>query len=168
MSARLALAFLLVVGISAGSVHGFRRRCNRVVTINPPTIFDPLPLGFQQISVDTLNAVAHVAGQVAADVEGNVVGSNLAEQLVQVEKNLRLALDAVRADTDDILRVNAFVVGFTPAQLPVIQVLGRNLGRPVSTVVATGSLALPGLLVEVEIDVAVPRAFARRLRCRSK
>lgn len=166
MAVRMTLILLVVVAANLNLAHCFRKRCERVVTINPPTLFDPLPFGYQHISVDTLNAVAHIAGQVAIDVNGNVVGTTLAEQLTEVEKNLRLALDAVNADTNDILRLNGFILNFTPAQLPTFQDFGRNLASPVSTVVATGSLALNGLLVEVEIDVAVPRKFARRVGCR--
>ncbi|CAN8066505.1 unnamed protein product [Agarophyton chilense] len=138
----------------------------RVVTVNPPTLFDPIPFGYSHIRIDKLNAVAHVAGQVAINVNGTFVGVTLAEQLLETERNLKLALDAVHSDFSNILRVNAFILNFDPkTDLSTFMETGKRLGSPATTLISTPALALEGLLVEIELDAAIPKYFARRLKC---
>lgn len=164
MSFRTVLpALLLAVALSLADAT-----CRRVVPINPPTLFDPTPLGFSQISVDTHTRVAHIAGQVAVKSPSGapvITGDTLEEQLVIVEANIRKAMAAVHATQRDILRVSAFMLDFTPADAPTYARFGSRLGSPVATFVGTPGRALSGMRAEVELDVAVPWWFARRIRC---
>ncbi len=137
----------------------------RVLFINPPTLLDTSALGYSQISVDTKNAVAYVSGQVSFNLTGSIIGSTLAEQLPVVEKNLRLAMEAVGAGNDDILRLSMYVKDYQQADLPVISQSVVRLGRPVATLISTPALALDPLLVEVEITVAVSHKVVRKLKC---
>lgn len=157
------LAFLTVLSLAlARSPPRCRRR--RVVIVNPDTLFDPVPFKFSHISVDTITRVAHFAGHVPLDINGNIIGATLDEQLAATEKNLRLSLKAVKAEQEDILRLLAFIRNFDPAtDLTKFQVVDGNLGAPPSTVVGVTALALEGLLVEIEMDVAVSKRTANRL-----
>eukprot|EP00178_Gracilaria_changii_P021315 TRINITY_DN63389_c0_g1_i1.p1 TRINITY_DN63389_c0_g1~~TRINITY_DN63389_c0_g1_i1.p1 ORF type:complete len:171 (+),score=19.48 TRINITY_DN63389_c0_g1_i1:500-1012(+) len=139
----------------------------RLVIINPPTLFDPLPFGFSQIIVDRKNAVAHIAGQTAINQTGSIVGETLPEQLLEVERNIMFALEAVEANITDITRVNSFIVDLDPStSLPPFIETGIRLGNPVNTLVSTASLAIEGLLVEIQVDAAVSQSFVRRLACK--
>lgn len=75
-------------------------------------------------------------------------------------------MQVVRATNSQILFVRAFIVDFSPVpDLPLYQALVAAFGSPAGTVVGVTSLALEGLLVEIEMDVAVSRAVARSFRC---
>jgi 2-iminobutanoate/2-iminopropanoate deaminase len=140
----------------------------RVVTINPPTLLDPTPFGYKHITLDTSSGVAYIAGQVAFALDGKIVGSTLAEQLVLVEKNLRLALEALEAGAEDILRLNTFVTNFQQdPDLATLEPFLFRMGSPVNAVLGVRSLAIDGLLVEVQMTVAVKPATVERLRCRN-
>ncbi|MCW5660313.1 MAG: RidA family protein [Burkholderiaceae bacterium] len=138
----------------------------RVITVNPPTLLDPTPFGYKHITLDTESGVAYVAGQVAFSLEGAIVGDTLEEQLVLVEENLRLALSALDAGVEDILRMNVFIVNFQQnPDLAVLEPFLFRMGSPVDAVLGVRSLAVDGLLVEVQITVAVKPATVDRIRC---
>lgn len=169
MMARTALLFIIIAfcfHTTGATWFCLRRNNKRVRIINPPTLFDPVPFGYSHIAVDTKNFVAHVAGQVAINQTGSIIGDTLAEQLVETERNLLLALEAVEADISDITRLNAFVLNFDPStDLSTFMMTGKRLGSPASTLISTGALAIEGLLVEIELDAVVSRSFVRRLVC---
>ncbi|PXF49284.1 hypothetical protein BWQ96_00858 [Gracilariopsis chorda] len=165
-AAFLFLALIFCFHTTQATWFCLRTNNKRVRIINPPTLFDPVPFGFSHIAVDTKNFVAHVAGQVAINQTGAIIGDTLAEQLVETERNLLFALDAVEADISDITRVNAFILNFDPrTDLSTFMMTGKRLGSPVTTLISTGALAIEGLLVEIELDAVVSRSFVRRLIC---
>lgn len=144
------------------------RSCDerRLIRINPENLVNPTPFGFSHITVDTKNAVAHIAGQVALNRKGEIVGDTLREQLRTVEGNLKVAMRAVHATTDDIIRMNAFMVNFMPDRdLQTYIRTGKRFGNAVGTIISVPSLALDGLLVEIEVDVAVKKSFVVKIRC---
>lgn len=167
-SVALFLQVLFIV-TSANGVSSCKRSGNRrLIHVQPPQLFDPLPLGYKHITVDKLTRTAHVAGQVAFNLEGDVVGKNLKRQLKVVEGNLRHVLKAVQANQSDIMRLTSFIVNFKSADdLPVYSAFSKRLGSPAGTVVGVEKLALGSILVEVEITVAVSASFIRSLKCRS-
>lgn len=160
------LLLALLLNRSTAITKCSRSEARRLVVINPPTLFDPLPFGYSHIAVDTANKIAYIAGQVAINQTGSIVGSSLAEQLVETERNLNFALAAVDADIPDIMKLNAYIFEFSPdPDLPTFQATGKRLGSPPSTLVSVPSLAIDGLLVEIELTVAVSRKFVRSIRC---
>jgi 2-iminobutanoate/2-iminopropanoate deaminase len=142
----------------------------RVITLNPPTLLDPTPFGYKHITLNTETGVAYVAGQVAFSLEGAIVGNTLERQLVLVlvlvEQNLRFALGALEAGVEDILRMNTFIKNFqqTP-DLATLEPFLFRMGSPVNAVLGVPSLALDGLLVEVQITVAVTPVAVEKIRC---
>lgn len=175
LAARAIMAFglvaAMVAGTASGAEHQNRRGCSnaRTITINPPTLLDPTPFGYKHITLDTRNAVAYVAGQVAFSLAGKIVGATLDEQLVLTEQNLRHNLDALDADVRDILRMNVFVKDFQQSRdLPVLEPFLLRMGSPVDAVLGVTSLAIDGLLVEVQMTVAVKPSTVERIRCSRK
>lgn len=175
-AARTVVATGLVAAASAAGAtttaeqHN-RRDCSdaRTITINPPTLLDPTPFGYKHITLDTRNAVAYVAGQVAFSLGGQIVGTTLNEQLVLTEQNLRHTLEALDADVRDILRMNVFVKNFQQSRdLPVLEPFLFRMGSPVDAVLGVTSLAIDGLLVEVQMSVAVKPPTVDRIRCGRK
>lgn len=156
---------------AANETQHQRHACSnaRTIAINPPTLLDPTPFGYKHITLDTRNAVAYVAGQVAFSLGGQMVGTTLNEQLVLTEQNLRFALSALDADVQDIMRMNVFVKNFQQNQdLPVLEPFLFRMGSPVDAVLGVTSLALDGLLVEVQMRGAVKQSTVERIRCNRK
>lgn len=170
--ARALVALCLAAAATAGAANqeGLHRHhaCSnaRTITVNPPALLDPTPFGYKHITLDTRNAVAYVAGQVAFSLGGQIVGTTLNEQLVLTEQNLRSVLDALDADVGDIMRMNVFVRNFQQGRdLPVLEPFLFRMGSPVDAVLGVTSLALDELLVEVQMTVAVKQTAVERIRC---
>lgn len=94
-----------------------------------------------------------VAGQVALDAEGRLVGSgDTVAQARQVFENLRLALAAAGATFDDVVKLTYFLVD--AGELPEIRKV-RDLyvnadQPPASTAVQVAALFRPEFRIEVE------------------
>jgi enamine deaminase RidA (YjgF/YER057c/UK114 family) len=96
-----------------------------------------------------------IAGQVAFDAEGRVVGAgDLRAQTEQVFSNLGHALRAAGARVQDVVKTNIYVVDFKPSDREVIaDVRSRFYGShppPASTLVGVQALVLPELMIEIE------------------
>jgi reactive intermediate/imine deaminase len=94
-----------------------------------------------------------IAGQVAIDEEGELVGaSDPKAQAERVFENLRLVLAAAGASFADVIKLGIFVTDI--AILPVVrEVRDRYVDTaqpPASTAVQIAALFRPGYLVEIE------------------
>jgi enamine deaminase RidA (YjgF/YER057c/UK114 family) len=127
--------------------------------VNPPTLATPQGAYTQVVSVEGAGKLIFVAGQVASDAHGHLVGKgDLGAQVRQAHANLAAALAAVGATPADIVKINTYVVNYKPEHLAVIR--EARLGffssePPASTLVGVAALALEGLLVEVEATAVV-------------
>ena len=97
--------------------------------------------------------VVAVAGQVALDAAGNVVGENDPEaQARQVFQNLGAALAAIGASFDDVIKLTLFLTDVSI--LPVVRrVRDEHVDTerpPASTAVQVAGLVRPEFLLEVE------------------
>jgi enamine deaminase RidA (YjgF/YER057c/UK114 family) len=113
------------------------------------------PRGYTHVIMATGRRTVYVAGQVALDAGGNLVGAgDLAAQAGQVFANLRTALAAAGAGPADVVKLTTFVVGYTPEHRAAIaEARAAFLGDaapPASTLVGVQSLAAEGFLIEVE------------------
>jgi reactive intermediate/imine deaminase len=100
-----------------------------------------------------------IAGQVAFDAEGKLVGENdMKAQVRQVLENLKTALASQKADFSNVVKINTYttdVEAFLASSSEVrAEYFKGNL--PASTLVQISKLARPGLLVEIEAIAAVP------------
>lgn len=121
--------------------------------INPPTL--ATPRGYTHVVTTTGGKMVFIAGQVAWDVKGEIVGKgDLRAQATQAYANLQAALAAVGATTADVVKMNTYVVSFKSADLPVIREVRSQFfpqeNLPASTLVGVQALALDGLLMEIE------------------
>ncbi len=112
------------------------------------------PRGYSYV-VTATGKLVFVAGQIALDKDGNVVGQgDLRAQTVQVFENVQACLAAAGATFADVVKLNTYVVNLKPEDLPVIrEVRSRYLpaeNPPASTMVGVTALAIEGLLIEIE------------------
>jgi len=120
--------------------------------INPADL--PAPKSYTQVAVATGSRVVFVAGQVANDAAGNLVGpGDLAAQARQAFTNVGRALAAAGARPDQVARITIYVVRYRPEYLPAlsearIAVFGDH--KPADTLLGVEALAHPAFLIEVE------------------
>ena len=119
--------------------------------INPPESHQPR--GYTHVVETGPGRTVYIAGQVAMDREGNLVGEgDMAAQAEQVFKNLQAALSAVGATFENVVKVTVFVtdIGRLPAVREVRDRYVNVANPPASTAVQVSSLFRPEYLIEVE------------------
>jgi len=121
--------------------------------INPSTL--ATPRGYTHVVTATGGKMVFIAGQVAWDVKGEIVGKgDLRTQATQAYANLKAALAAAGATTADVVKLNTYVVNFKSTDLPVIREVRSQFfpqeNLPASTLVGVQALAVEGLLIEIE------------------
>lgn len=124
--------------------------------LNPPTL--SAPTGYSHVAEVTGGRTIYIAGQVAFDNSGKVVGEgDFAAQTTQVFENLKLALAAVGATFENVVKVNTYVTDMSQLQT-LREIRGRYYGKfaPASTLVEIRRLAHPDLMIEIEAVAVVP------------
>jgi 2-iminobutanoate/2-iminopropanoate deaminase len=130
-------------------------RAPHIVRKNPPTLSKPT--GYTHVvEVSGPVKTIYIAGQVAADKDGNVVGSDMKTQAEQVFKNVEAALEAAGAKLTDVVKMNTFATDLSQIQA-YRDARTRYFGdvTPASTLVQVVRLARPEYLLEVEVIAAV-------------
>jgi 2-iminobutanoate/2-iminopropanoate deaminase len=128
--------------------------------INPAGLMKPT--GYTHVvTVQGGGKLVFVAGQVALDKEGNVVGKgDLKAQAQQVYDNLKTALAAAGAAPKDIVKAVTYVVNYNPSQLAALrearQAFFGGAEPPASTLIGVQSLAREDFLIEIEVFAAIP------------
>ena len=117
------------------------------------------PRGYSHV-VTTTGTTIFVAGQIALDKDANIVGEgDLRLQTVQVLQNVKAALEAANATFSDVVKMNTYVVNLKPEDLPIIREVRSTYlpssDFPASTLVGVTALAMPGLLIEVEVIAVI-------------
>jgi enamine deaminase RidA (YjgF/YER057c/UK114 family) len=120
--------------------------------LNPETLSTPQT--YSQLVVAEGSRLVFVAGQVALDRDGNLVGGDdVGAQARQVCRNIRAALEAVGAGPEHIVKFTTLVVNHRPELLSVIATARQEeLGdiRAASTLIGVQALARPEFLIEIE------------------
>jgi reactive intermediate/imine deaminase len=119
--------------------------------INPETMHRPA--GYTHVVEVTAGRPVYIAGQIALDPMGTLVGpGDIGAQTRQVFDNLQAALEAVGAGFEQVVKLTYYLVDAT--QLPVVrEVRDQYLNPqqpPASTAVEVRRLARDDLLIEVE------------------
>ena len=127
--------------------------------INPETMHPPT--GYTHVVEVTAGRPVYIAGQIALDPTGALVGpGDIGAQARQVFDNLRAALQAVGAGFEQVVKLTFYLVDAT--QLPVVREVRDqyvNLQQPpASTAVEVRRLVRDDLLIEVEA-IAVIASF---------
>ncbi len=99
-----------------------------------------------------------IAGQVAVDGEGNVVGEgDMVAQVRQVLENMKTVLASEGADFSNVVKINIFTTDID--RFRAASDVRREYFRenpPASTLVQIERLARPGFLVEIEAIAIAP------------
>ena len=150
------LAALLAVTAPAAAQAGPPSPTAGPRYINPPGL--TRPSGYTHVVVSSDGRTAYIAGQVAFDSVGQVVGpGDFRAQAVQVFSNLGRALASVGATFGDVMKTTTYITDV------------RNLGMlretraryfdsaraPANTLIPVGALARPELLLEIEAVVEI-------------
>lgn len=123
---------------------------------NPSTL--STPTGYSHLVEVTGGRTIYIAGQVAFDQSGNLVGpGDFAAQTTQVFENLTLALAAAGATFDNVVKVNTYVTDMSQIQ-QLREIRARYYGKnnPASTLVQITRLAHEALMIEIEAIAVVP------------
>lgn len=135
----ISIASLLIAGpASAQEIH----------RINPPDMTQPTTYSH----VVRVDDALFIAGQVAVDADGNLVGrGDMTSQVRQVLTNLRTVLASQGADFSHIVKINIFTVDIDAfrATADVRREFFEGF-PPASTLVQIERLARPEFLVEIE------------------
>jgi enamine deaminase RidA (YjgF/YER057c/UK114 family) len=134
---------------------------SNVRLLSPSTMHKPV--GYSHLAEIKKGTIVYIAGQVALDVRGNLVGKDdFAAQLRQVFANLKAALDAVGATFHHVIKLNYYCADTVDlgAQLPTVRAIRDSLvntdAPPASTFVVVRRLVQPDWLIEVEAGAVVP------------
>jgi enamine deaminase RidA (YjgF/YER057c/UK114 family) len=111
------------------------------------------PTGYTHVVEVTAGRPVYVAGQIAMDRDGALVGpGDVRAQARQVFENLRVALEAVGAGFDQLVKLNLYLVD--ASQLPVVREVRDEYVNtrqpPASTAVEVRRLFREEFLIEVE------------------
>jgi reactive intermediate/imine deaminase len=146
----------IIAWIVLTSVVAAQGGTSHVKRTNPPTLSKPT--GYTHVvEVTGPGKTIYIAGQVALDKDGNLVGAgDMKAQAEQVFKNLEAALAAGGAKFADVVKMNTYVTDMDKAPA-VREVRARYFGEatPASTLVQVVRLARPELLLEIEVIAAV-------------
>src|ERR1700720_1629246 len=119
---------------------------------SPATL--PPPIGYSHIAKVSQGTLVYLAGQVASDASGKLVGEgNFEAQAEQVFRNLRIAVEAAGGTMADIVKLNIYLVAeVDQAEVPKLRAIRNRYVNveqpPASTLVFVCRLARPGWLAE--------------------
>jgi enamine deaminase RidA (YjgF/YER057c/UK114 family) len=122
--------------------------------LSPPQL--PKPVGYSHLGEITSGKLIYIAGQVAMDAAGSIVGKDdYRAQLQQVFANLNTAIEAAGGTFKNIIKLNYYIVDRVERSefFAYREVRDRYVDTahpPVATVVIVRGLFLPEFLVEIE------------------
>jgi len=131
----------------------------RATRSNPDTVAAPVGTYSQAVRVETGDAVwIHVSGQIAIDLEGNLVGQgDLRAQTRQVFENLRAILAAHGATFADVVKIGTFLTTLDDlAGMREVRSEYLTSEPPASTAVQVAALVVPEALIEIDLVAVVP------------
>jgi len=161
--AALAAAILL-----CATALGFAQdnKKGKTVTNNSNTrIHNPAgmhkPVGYSHVAEVTGGKLVYIAGQVAMDASGNLVGKDdFAAQVAQVFANLKTAIEAAGGSFKDVIKMNTYIAdSVDPSMMTAFRETRdkhvNTANPPASTAVVVRRLVRPEWLVEVEAVAVV-------------
>jgi enamine deaminase RidA (YjgF/YER057c/UK114 family) len=145
----LLLLSLPCVGLAQGSSTRY---------VNPQSLVKPT--GYTHVVIAPDGRTVYIAGQVAFDSTGAVVGEgDFTAQAEQVYRNLERALQSVGGTMADLVKTTTFITDIK--NLPSLrEVRSRRLSKtqpPANTLLQVSSLARPDLLIEIEAVAVLDR-----------
>jgi 2-iminobutanoate/2-iminopropanoate deaminase len=129
---------------------------------NPETMAKPTA-GYSQVAEVGEGKIVYVAGQVALDKSGNLVGKDdFRAQVQQVFENLKAAVEASGGDFNSVIKFNFYcAASVDPSQMPVVREVRdkyvNTANPPTSTFVFVQRLVRPEWLIEVDAVAVVKK-----------
>ena len=128
--------------------------------INPNTLFPSTQYGFSQGIKSTGGTTIHCSGQVAWDVNFQLVGGgDLNAQTQQALANLKEVLQAAGATPADVVRMRTYIVDY---ELNCLETVSARLAEfyggeqpAASTLIGVQALAMPDFLIEIEATAVI-------------
>ena len=128
--------------------------------VNPTSLAKPT--GFTQVVVAADGRTVYIAGQVAFDSTGRVVGAgDFAAQADQVYGNLRRALASVGGSMSDIVRTTTYITDVRNVA-PLRETRVRYLDPthpPANSLILLPALSRPDLLLEIEATAILRQPY---------
>jgi enamine deaminase RidA (YjgF/YER057c/UK114 family) len=128
-----------------------------VVLSSPGTLHKPI--GYSHIAKVDHGKPVFIAGQVALDPSGNIVGpADFRAQARQVFQNLKAAIEAAGGSFQNIVKLNVYVIDRSRlSEYREVRDLYIDVNNPpASTAVQVAALFRPEFLIEVEAVGIVP------------
>ena len=119
------------------------------------------PAGYSHIAKVNRGTIVYLAGQVASDASGKLIGEgNFEAQVEQVFRNLKIAIEVAGGTMADIVKLNIYLVAAVDqSEVPKLRAIRNryvNVEKPpASTLVVVSRLAQPGWLIEIEAVAAL-------------
>ena len=144
-----------------------KAQARKAKSAEPFRIFNPesiaKPAGYSHVAEVNGGRIVYIAGQVALDKSGNLVGKDdFRGQVQQVFENLKAAVEAAGGDFNSMVKLNYYCAeSVDPGQITVVREVRdkyvNTANPPVSTFVFVKRLVRPEWMIEVEA-VAVVKA----------
>lgn len=130
--------------------------------INPPGLNNPADYGYTQaVIVPSGSKLVYIAGQYGADENDNLVADDFATQMKQSFTNLRIALAAVGATPEDVVKITILSVDHDEEKLSLISAERNSFWsnhKPASTLIPVPRLAVDGMLFEIDAVAVIPNS----------
>jgi enamine deaminase RidA (YjgF/YER057c/UK114 family) len=147
---------------ATASDHSSTREIPMFKLLNPDTMFKPTA-GYSQAVEITDGKIVYIAGQVAQDKAGNLVGKDdFRAQLQQVFENLKAAVEPAGGTFTNIVKLNWYCAESVDlAQMPLVrEIRDRYVDTahpPTSTFVVVKRLVRPEWLIEVDAVAVIKK-----------
>ncbi len=130
-----------------------------VQLVNPANVVTPR--GYSHAAIIDLGncRMVMIAGQVALDKEGNLVGKgDMEKQAEQVFRNIKTIVESAGGTMNDIVKTNYYLTDIKglAAVRTVRDRFVDTTRRPVSTLVQVSSLYREDVMIEVEATAVIP------------
>jgi enamine deaminase RidA (YjgF/YER057c/UK114 family) len=126
--------------------------------LNPPGLMDSSRF-FSQVVIAPRGTTVHVAGQTGFRVDRSIAHTKEG-QMAQAFENVKIALEAAHARTDQVVSMNVYIVGYTEADLEELAHCTAAYfppdRLPASTLVPVPRLARDELLFEIDVTAVIP------------
>jgi len=125
--------------------------------INPDGL--PAPVGpYSNVVTSPPGKLVFVAGQVALDADGNIVGAgDIVAQTRRVMENIRLALEAAGATFADVVKIVNYITDVNEfSKMAAVRREYLREPHPTSTLIEVQALMFPELMIEIEAMAVVP------------
>jgi 2-iminobutanoate/2-iminopropanoate deaminase len=147
----IGITMTFVVGVTVGGLAQGRL----LKYLNPAGL--SMPTGYTHVVIPQGGTPVFIAGQVANDKSGAVVGKgDFRAQTKQVFENLKTAVEAAGGTMSDVAKITIYVTDLSQiAALREIRQQYFTGNLPASTLVQVVSLARPEYLLEIEAIAGV-------------